>query len=148
MANKEGTMKIQHAYCKDRRGFTLVELLVVMVIVGLLVALVGPKVFPKLGKGKQAAAKHRSSFSARPWTIFAWTWAAIRPHRKVPAPSSQTPERRTGRAPISRRRFPTTPGANRTSTNRPVPTESSTIAPTKGWHARGGSEDKDVVNWE
>lgn len=50
-------MKTQHAYCKDRRGFTLVELLVVMVIVGLLVALVGPKVFPKLGKGKQAAAR-------------------------------------------------------------------------------------------
>ncbi len=50
-------MKIQYPYRTDRRGFTLVELLVVMVIVGLLVALVGPKVFPKLGKGKQAAAR-------------------------------------------------------------------------------------------
>jgi len=45
--------------CKRNRsrGFTLIELLVVMVIVGLLAALVGPKLFPKLGKGKQAAAK-------------------------------------------------------------------------------------------
>jgi general secretion pathway protein G len=41
----------------DRKGFTLIELLVVMVIVGLLAALVGPRLFPKLGKGKQAAAK-------------------------------------------------------------------------------------------
>ncbi len=41
----------------DRRGFTLIELLVVMVILGMLAALVGPKLFPKLGKGKQAAAK-------------------------------------------------------------------------------------------
>jgi general secretion pathway protein G len=42
---------------REEKGFTLIELLVVMVIVGLLAALVGPKLFPKLGKGKQAAAK-------------------------------------------------------------------------------------------
>lgn len=41
----------------NSKGFTLVELLVVLVILGLLAALVGPKLFPKLGKGKQAAAK-------------------------------------------------------------------------------------------
>lgn len=42
---------------ENRKGFTLVELLVVLVILGLLAALVGPKLFPKLGKGKQAAAR-------------------------------------------------------------------------------------------
>lgn len=42
---------------KNNQGFTLIELLVVMVIIGLLAALVGPRIFPKLGKGKQAAAK-------------------------------------------------------------------------------------------
>ena len=42
---------------RNSKGFTLIELLVVMVIVGLLAALVAPKLFPKLGNGKQAAAK-------------------------------------------------------------------------------------------
>lgn len=43
---------------KDReRGFTLIELLIVMVILGLLAALVGPRMFGKVGKSKQKAAK-------------------------------------------------------------------------------------------
>ena len=39
------------------QGFTLIELLVVMIIIGLLAALVGPKMFGKVGKARQQAAK-------------------------------------------------------------------------------------------
>jgi general secretion pathway protein G len=39
------------------KGFTLIEILVVMVIITLLASLVAPRLFPKLGKGKQSAAK-------------------------------------------------------------------------------------------
>lgn len=42
---------------RNKSGFTLVELIVVMVIIGLLAALVFPKLMPKVGKGKQSAAK-------------------------------------------------------------------------------------------
>jgi len=41
---------------KDVKGFTLIELMVVVVILGLLAALVAPKVFDKLGKANTSAA--------------------------------------------------------------------------------------------
>ncbi len=41
---------------EDNRGFTLIELLIVMIILGLLAALVAPRMFGKVGKSKQKAA--------------------------------------------------------------------------------------------
>lgn len=50
-------MILSRFHRRGRKGFTLIELLVVMAIIALLAALVGPRLFPKLGKGKQSAAK-------------------------------------------------------------------------------------------
>jgi len=41
---------------KCQRGFTLIELMVVMIILGLLAALVVPKMFGRIGQAKQKAA--------------------------------------------------------------------------------------------
>ncbi|MDM8525203.1 type II secretion system major pseudopilin GspG [Desulfococcaceae bacterium HSG8] len=46
---------------RKEHGFTLIELLIVMVILGLLAALVGPRMFGKVGASKQKTAKAQIS---------------------------------------------------------------------------------------
>ncbi|GBE06066.1 MAG TPA: type II secretion system protein GspG [Nitrospirae bacterium] len=48
--------KKKRQYFGNKKGFTLIELMVVMIIISLLAALVVPKMFGKVGKAKRQAA--------------------------------------------------------------------------------------------
>lgn len=52
------------------KGFTLLELLVVMVIIGLLAAYVGPKYFSQIGKSEQSVAKAQVEAFSRALSTF------------------------------------------------------------------------------
>ncbi len=52
---------IENRKIRNKKGFTLIELLIVMIILGLLAALVAPRMFGKVGSSKQKAAKSQIS---------------------------------------------------------------------------------------
>ncbi|GAX59631.1 type II secretory system protein [Candidatus Scalindua japonica] len=54
---KSGSNKISYQKIDSISGFTLIELLIVMVILGLLAALIVPKLIGRVGESKQTTAK-------------------------------------------------------------------------------------------
>jgi general secretion pathway protein G len=50
-------MKLDLENRRSDKGFSLIELIVVLVILGLLAAVVGPRIYDKLAKGKDQIAK-------------------------------------------------------------------------------------------
>lgn len=56
--------------CGHSRGFTLLELLVVLVVLGLLVSIVGPKYFSQLGKSEAKAASAQIASLAKALDLY------------------------------------------------------------------------------
>jgi len=62
---------MQHThYYHAQRGFTLIEIMVVVVIIGLLVGLIGPKVLGRAGDARMTAAKSDISNLGRALDIY------------------------------------------------------------------------------
>ena len=134
---------------KDNRGFTLIELLVVLAIIGMLVALVGPKVFPKLGQGKQKAAKAQIELLGQALDQFRLDVGRYPTTQEGLAALNTNPGVENWDGPYLKKATPNDPWGKPFTYQCPGTHSEYDLYSNGRDNAPGGEgEDKDVVNWE
>ncbi len=134
----------------DQKGFTLIELLVVMVIIGLLAALVGPKMFGKIGKARRQSAKAQIELLSTALDTmrldvarYPSTEEGLEALRTQPG----TMEKWDG--PYLSKEIPNDPWGNPYDYKCPGENgEYDLISYGRDGSAGGEKEDKDIVNWK
>ena len=133
----------------NRRGFTLIELLVVMVIVGLLAALVGPRLFPKLGKGKQTAAKAQIEMLGQALDHFRLDVGRYPTTQEGLNALETNPGIENWEGPYLKKGLPNDPWGKQYSYQYPgTHGEYDLFSYGRDGSPGGEGEDRDVVNWE
>ena len=101
----------------DSRGFTLIEIMVVIIILGILAVYIGPKIMGRPGEAKQVKAKVDISALETALKLYSSTAVVTRPRSRGCRPLLRNPKRamspRNGRrgAIWIKVKFPKTPGA-------------------------------------
>ena len=143
-------MKVQKKRLNTMGGFTLMELLIVMVILGLLAALVGPRFFGQEKKARQKAAKSQIAlFEGALDTYrldmgkYPTTEQGLRALREKPADAEKWD------GPYLRKEIPKDPWGNDYVYNSPGEHGDFDIISYGADGEIGGEEDNaDVVNWK
>ena len=134
----------------NKNGFTLIEILIVMVILGLLAALVGPKMFGKVGKSRQKTAKVQISLFETSLDTFRLdmgryptTEEGLEVLREKPSNSDKWD------GPYIPKRIPQDPWQNPYEYNSPGEEGDYEII-SYGADGKSGGEkkNKDIVNWK
>ena len=134
----------------NKNGFTLIEILIVMVILGLLAALVGPKMFGKVGKSRQKTAKVQISLFETSLDTFRLdmgryptTEEGLEVLREKPSNSDKWD------GPYIPKRIPQDPWQNPYEYNSPGEEGDYEIISYGADGKSGGEkENKDIVNWK
>jgi general secretion pathway protein G len=134
---------------KSDRGFTLIELLIVISIIALLAALVGPRLFPKLGKGKQAAARTQIELIGQALDHFRMDVGRYPLTQEGLQVLMTNPGLESWEGPYLKKNVPNDPWARPYIYQCPgVQAEYDLICYGRDGSPGGDSEDKDIVSWE
>ncbi len=134
---------------KSDRGFTLIELLIVISIIALLAALVGPRLFPKLGKGKQAAARTQIELIGQALDHFRMDVGRYPLTQEGLQVLMTNPGLESWEGPYLKKNVPNDPWARPYIYQCPgVHGEYDLICYGRDGSPGGDSEDKDIVSWE
>jgi general secretion pathway protein G len=128
-------------------GFTLIELLIVMAIIGVLAALVGPKLFGKLGSSKQGAAAAQISMMES--SLDSYRLDIGRYPRTLEGLRKNSDGNKLWDGPYIKKSVPLDPWGNPYHYARPGKHNNDFDLYSLGADGREGgeSEDADVVNW-
>ena len=103
-----------------QQGFTLLEMIVVLVIIGMLMGLVGPRLFNQADKAKAQTADTQVKMLRARCSPCAWTSAGCRPKKKAWRYSTRRLPMNvsgpSGTGPTSRAAYRWTPGTGLTCT--------------------------------
>ncbi len=112
------TSRVSHRSHTDglgmlRSGFTLIEILVVIVVIAVLAGLVAPNVFKHVGEAKNVTARSQIEMFGAALNPTASTTASTPPPPKGSKPCGANPQPRAapspGKAPVPRQRSPPRP---------------------------------------
>lgn len=79
------TRPARHADRAARRAFTLVEMIVVIIIIGVLATLIAPRLIGRVGQSKQAVAQQRAAAIASALKLYQADYSSLPPDGNLSA---------------------------------------------------------------